>query len=373
MNKEQWHELKDKFLGREKELAKYVFEMDPDDIVDFDQARVKGNMVENISKYEAQFIHGVPQHAPISVILNVNGKTATCMDGTTRAKAKQRAKKVQPNQKILVSTYHHVVEGFNHDDWDDFQDQANDHDGAQPATDEDMKARLWERVGSGRLQQVLQQRLGNSYPDTSTHEGLKEFVKEAGIWAKETLFKNSSRTALWFENKILEAVNQKSSGPTKMVTRTTEEALQFYTNYGGTNYTNTGGDVKIISNGEKVAEVVGSSRIANWSVGSLCTYAANLGEAEGLFTLILNYTTTELKGLNAEKLNKKREQDTSTFLSRRNLFSPSGLKVRVVALPQVSQDKGLIKVFHDETKGIVFSPSELKEEGNVQKQLSLVV
>jgi hypothetical protein len=345
--------------------------MDPDDIVDFDQARIKGNMVENIKKYESQFIHGVPQHAPISIILDVNGKTATCMDGTTRAKAKQRAKKVKPSQKILVSTYHHVVEGFNRDDWDDFQDQANDHDGAQPATDEDMQSRILERVESGRLQQVLQQLLGSSYPDTSTAEGLKTFAEQGGIWAKDTLFKNSSRTGLWFENRIFKAICEKASGPTKMITRTTEEALQFYSNYGDTNYVNTSGNVRVVSAGEKVAEVVQSARIPNWSVGSLCTYAANLGDEDGTFTLLLNYTTTELKGLDAKKLDRKREEDTKVFLTRRKLFKDSGLKVRVVACPQCPEDRGLIKIMHDETKGVSFSFS--KRKGMAKEQIALAI
>ena len=49
MNKEQWHELRDKFLGREEELNKYVFEMDPDDIVDFSSFK-KG--IQILKKYK---------------------------------------------------------------------------------------------------------------------------------------------------------------------------------------------------------------------------------------------------------------------------------------------------------------------------------
>ena len=298
MKKEQWLELQIKFIGREEELKEYIFEMDPDDITEFDQARVKGNN-----------------------------------------------------------------ENYNRDKWDDHQDQANDHDGAQPATEEDMEARILERLESGRLERVLKEKLSQTYPDTATSEGLAAFAKEGGIWAKETLFRNSSKTAKWFENRIFKSICTKAKGPTRMITRTTEECLNFYSNYGGTSYNNVGtGNVQTISGNEKASEAAQSTRIPIFNVGALCTFAVN--NSSGLFTLILNYTTTELKGLDKKKLDSKRKNDCRVFLARYNLFEKSGFKVRVIAMPQCSEDKGTIATLYDERVEVSFdfSKAERKKE-----------
>ncbi len=369
MKKEQWLELKDKFVGREKEMEKYFFYIDPDQVVEFDQMRVKGNLTKNINTYETQFLAGNPQYAPISVVPSINGETYKCMDGTTRAKAKQRAKKLDSTQKLWVSTYHHDVENYNDDLWDDFQDQANDHDGAQPATEEDMKSRIVDRIDSGRLERVLKEILGSNYPDTQTPEGLAIFAKEGGKWAKETLFMNSSRTALWFENKIFDVINKKSQGPTRMVTYTTEECLNFYSNNGKTGYSNVGtGNVQVVSANEKASEVVQSGRIPIFNVGALCTFAIN--HPDGLFTLVLNYSSTELKGLNKEKLDAKRRNDAAIFLRRYGLFKKCDFKVRIVAMPQCSADKGKIEVIYDERVEIAF---DLSTAGKKKQQMSMTI
>tara|TARA_R110000822_G_scaffold63045_2_gene155141 strand:+ start:1948 stop:3060 length:1113 start_codon:yes stop_codon:yes gene_type:complete len=370
MKKEQWTELKERFSGREDQLKTYVFEMDPDDITEFSQARIKGNMIENIAKYETQFLTGVVQLAPISVIPSVDGKTAKCMDGTTRTKAKQRAKKVDNTQKILVSTYHHVVEGFCGDDWDDFKDQANDHDGAQPATDEDMLASILGRVKSGRLARILKTTLGNNYPDTTTPEGLSAFAKEGAEWAKKTLYKNSSRTSKWFANRIFKHISANSAGPTKMTTRTTEECLDFYSNYGGTKYNNLGtGNVQTVSGDEKVSEVKESHRISVFNAAAMLTFA--LSNKGGLFTVTLNYTSTELRGLDKDKLDQKRRNDTKSLSDRWKLLKDNTIDLRVVSVPQVANDKQQVQVHYDSRQNGTIKL--LGPQGEKKEQMSMAI
>jgi hypothetical protein len=112
-------------------------------------------------------------------------------DGVTRGKAKKKALLTDSSQKVLVSTFIHDTQGFSNDDWEDFQDSSNDHEGSSPSTELDMLDAMKRRLDSGRLAREVASRNNGIALDPNKAEEVDEFVTPR--WSS-IFFKRSSLT-----------------------------------------------------------------------------------------------------------------------------------------------------------------------------------
>ncbi len=237
MNEQQYKNFK--AIHGEKNVTKYEKWVHPDDLVEFDQvARVKGNLQDMINRYAGQFTQGVPQRTPVTVLPTGAGNNKYCVkDGVTRGKAKKKALLTDPDQKVLISTFIHDTQGFSNDDWEDFQDSSNDHEGSSPSTELDMLDAMKRRLSSGRLSREVALRNNGVALDPSKAEEVDGFVKLAGEYFLQKIFPNSGRTRVYFSNRITKLVMKDAGGTDKLKTYETEDLIKEYEQLGGTGYT----------------------------------------------------------------------------------------------------------------------------------------
>jgi hypothetical protein len=237
LNEQQYKNFK--AIHGEKNVTKYEKWVHPDELVEFDQvARVKGNLQDMINRYAGQFTQGVIQRTPITVIPTGAGNNKYCVkDGVTRGKAKKKALLTDPCQMVLISTFIHDTQGFSNDDWEDFQDSSNDHEGSSPSTELDMLDAMKRRLDSGRLAREVALRNNGVTLDPSKSEEVDDFVRLAGEFFVEKIFPNSGRTRIYFSNRITKLVMKDAGGTDKLKTHETEDLIKAYEQLGGTGYT----------------------------------------------------------------------------------------------------------------------------------------
>lgn len=271
---------------------KYVFEIDPEHIVQWDQARVKGDNQKTYNNYLGQFLNGNKQLAPCSVVPLGNGKFL-CRDGTTRAKAKKVANLTVP-QKTLVSTFQHAVLHFAKEDWDDFQDAANDHPGAARSTDLDIEARIEERVKSGAYHSIYKKQTGKDL-NINDSESVKTFIDVAGKHAAN-LNENAGRELVWFKNRVEKFLLKHSISNSGITTYNDGELVKSYKDIGGTKW--SGNSIKDDQGGEHLFVLRRITNINPNLYGALVNHISCHPATED-FTVILSFT---------DVLKKKKEE-----------------------------------------------------------------
>jgi len=227
--------------------------VDPDEIQDFNQkARINGNQQNNIARYTSQFLNGTEQEVPISLRAN------TCMDGTTRLKAKQAVKKVDKNQKVLVSRFQQKVLQFSDDEWEDFQDSANDHLGDTPATDADMEGATLRRINNGRIFNIVNK--GRTVPldPEKNSEDLEPYANAAAKYMKEDIYPRSARTERWFYNRIEKALSKPINQKLGRITYSVVDNVRYYRDSQHSSW--DGADSKAISYNEHLIVINSKSR-----------------------------------------------------------------------------------------------------------------
>jgi len=288
MNKEQFRELNE--IYGDEFVKKHCKWVNPSELIEFDQrARVKGDLQAKVNKYCGQFLKNKPQKAPISVVRQKSGYIVK--DGVTRGRAKQNAHAFDPTQKVFISTFHHDVFGYGADQWEDFQDISNDHDGEEPNTEADMKAGVERRVKSGRLDKIVQDR--NAGERIDYNENLVEYAKIGGKYFADYLYSNAGKTWVYFSNRIKRALKDSGSFVSKITTYTDINLQKLYTDLGGTAYAGLGGSFKDISNNERVFVLRSNGRIAPNLYGSLVQHVLNNPGAA--FTVLISYDSVNSK------------------------------------------------------------------------------
>lgn len=274
----------------EQIVRKYFKWVDPTTLIKFDQtARVKGDLQDKVNRYTQQFLGGVVQEVPISVIPLPDGEIVK--DGVTRGRGKQGAHAVDPTQKVLVSTFHHDVLGYGADEWEDFQDKSNDHLGETESSEADMKHAVERRIKSGRLDHIVKAANGGTPIDCNLD--LSEYAKVGGKYFKDELFKNSGKTWKWFSNRIKDTLKKSGKLTTRIVTHTASELQKLYVDTGATNYAGTKGDFKNISGNERVFVLRDNGRFNPNLYGSLIAHILNSPNTD--FTVLIAYDRTEDK------------------------------------------------------------------------------
>ena len=96
-----------------------------------------------------------------------------------------------------------------------------------------------------------------------------------------------------------------------------------------------------------------------------------LSNKGGLFTVTLNYTSTELRGLDKDKLDQKRRNDTKSLSDRWKLLKDNTIDLRVVSVPQVANDKQQVQVHYDSRQNGTIKL--LGPQGEKKEQMSMAI
>jgi hypothetical protein len=259
-------------------------------LIKFDQgARVKGDLQDKVNRYTQQFLGGVPQEAPISVV-PLNGGYVV-KDGVTRGRGKQGARVVDATQKVLVSDFHHDRLSYGADEWEDFQDKSNDHLGETENSEADMKHAVEKRILSARLDHLVKAANGGTPVDYDND--LSEYAKVGGRWFKDELFTNSGKTWVWFSNRIKDTLAKAGKLTTSIDTYTAADLQKLYVDTGGTNYAGIKGDFKHISGNERVFVLRNNGRWHPNLGGSLTGHLRNSPNTD--YTILIAYDRVAAK------------------------------------------------------------------------------
>ena len=285
MKLEQHHAYKLQF-GPQYE--KYVFEIDPGHIVQWSQARVKGDNQKTYNKYLGQFLNGKEQLAPLSVVPLGNGKFAV-YDGTTRGKAKMVANETVP-QKTLVSTFQHAVLQFGKEEWEDFQDLANDHVGGASSTELDIESRIEDRVKNGTYDSLYKKQTGLDL-DLGDSNSVKAFLTVAATHAAN-LNENAGHELVWFKNRIEKFLLKHKKKTSPVTTYNDDEIVKSYKDLGGTKW--SGRSIKDDTGSEHLFVLRRITNINPNLYGALVNHIAEHPNTD--FTVVLSFTDVLKRG-----------------------------------------------------------------------------
>lgn len=195
MNKNEFQTLNSTVPSFEK----YLKEVRIEDIV-FDkynsQIRKDGHVTKKVPTM-AEGIRNGRTGPPPSVRDLPNGKSEL-KDGATRVLANQAA----GNDTIVVSTYHDQTQGFDEDQWYDWQCVQNDHPPSTPNSLPDIQSQIQHRIDKG----ICERKVGFKYAQ-DPERWLSEVVTYlCGVYANsglsKTKLKNMLKTALGGEISV---------------------------------------------------------------------------------------------------------------------------------------------------------------------------
>jgi len=335
------------YLKYKKSYGKKVVEancqwIDPANLVEFDQiARIKGDLQDNIDRYTGQFLNGIEQETPISVIPldSTNGKQMLIVkDGVTRGRAKQNAQLSDPNQRVYVSLFQHNILSFGAEEWEDFQDSSNDHLGAQPSTENDLLAAIERRIVTGRLNRIVKDRNNNVALDPSDPNELTKYAEIGGKYFCEKIFPNAGRTWKFYSNRIIKALKGSANYVAQVATHTDADLQKEYTDLGGTAYQAGGGSWNQTSGNEHVFRLRDNKRIAPNLYGSLVQHQINNPNAD--FTVLLDYDNVMSK--EDKDIIADRNVAVASIIKGVQIINPT-FKVFIKSAYQIQQDpKGFV-------------------------------
>jgi hypothetical protein len=329
MNRDKMKELIDE-LG-ETVFNNYVMEVDPSVILGTDQkARLKGDRVKMITKYTGQFLNGVEQEAPVSVMRMGNGYKV--MDGITRYRAKVKAHQKDPTQKLKISTIFQDCFDYDTEQWEDHQDAMNDHVGSQCASKEDMESAIDRRFKSGRLDRIVKEQNGGVSISPADH--LDTYSLIAARWIRETLYPNSGKNVTFFKNRVKKAVKSSGNYHARITTYDRAHLQKKYSDAGGTEYSRYDGDLSYISGNERIFYIQEPAQLTPNVLGALWPHDVNHPGAD--FTLL--FAPTNVDKLSDNDIKEKRK----TLQAKLNdLEVSSRVKCRVVVKTpnQIDSDK----------------------------------
>lgn len=329
MNREKMKELVEE-LGQD-EFDSYVREIDPGLIVDFDQkARIKGDRVKMIGKYAGQFLHGVEQEAPVSVIRRGDGYVVK--DGITRTRAKQKARQKDPTQKLKISTIFQDWFDYDTEQWEDHQDNMNDFVGNQAATKEDMESAIDRRYKSGRLDRIVKEQ--NNGVSISPTDNLDTYSLIAARWIRETLYPKSGKNVNFFKNRVKQSVKSSANYQSRITTYDRTHLQKYYSDVGGTEYSRYDGDLGQLSGNERIFYINEPGQLTPNVLGALWPHDVN--HADSNFTIL--FAPSNVDKLSDDDIKEKRK----TLQAKLNdLEVTSRVKCRVNAKTpdQIDSDK----------------------------------
>ena len=343
MNEQQYLKYK-KSYGKEVVEANCQW-IDPANLVEFDQiARIKGDLQDNIDRYTGQFLNGIEQETPISVIPldSTNGEQMYIVkDGVTRGRAKQNAQLSDPNQQVYISVFQHNILGFGAEEWEDFQDSSNDHLGAQPSTENDLIAAIQRRIVSGRLNRIVKDRNNNVALDPSDPNELAQYAEIGGKYFCEEIFSNAGRTWKFYSNRIIKALEGSVNFVARVVPHTDADTQKEYTDLGGTAYQAVGGRWNQTSGNEHVFRLRDNQRIAPNLYGSLVQHQINKPHVD--FTVILDYDKVMTK--HDKDIIADRKVAVASIIKAVEIINPT-FKVFIKSAYQIQQDpKGFVTLW----------------------------
>tara|TARA_R110000796_G_scaffold247075_1_gene372293 strand:+ start:26 stop:1006 length:981 start_codon:yes stop_codon:yes gene_type:complete len=186
------------------------------------QTRQNGHAVARVPAYKEVYESHEPEKAPFppaDIVHLPNQDKYQLKDGCTRTLAAQEASK-----PILVSDYYDKL-GWNTDQWDDYQSEANDHNLSSPNTEEDIKHKIKKQIQHGRIKRLL----GHGYKN---HEN--DFVEGASKHFRYKLFKNSGKSLEWFRRRVRSALEPQTLVEYENYTKTTAfEFMKLRENFNG--------------------------------------------------------------------------------------------------------------------------------------------
>tara|TARA_R100001440_G_scaffold51460_1_gene71423 strand:- start:186 stop:1286 length:1101 start_codon:yes stop_codon:yes gene_type:complete len=363
LREQQYNEFLEQFADAFEKYDKWV---DPKSLLKFDQeARVKGDYQNNVKKYSGQFMNGTEQRIPISVVPLGDGYIVK--DGVTRGKAKQIAKREDPEQLILVNTFCHEVLHFTKDDWDDFQDQANDHPGAMPSTEQDLKNAVQKRFQTGRLDTIICNQNNNVKLDYNNKSEINQYCELGGRWFIETLFPNSGYTWKWFSNQIKACISEFGKLVSPVKTYGDTEIKKVYTDQGGTKYSSNSKSMNEISGNEKLFTIRDNSRISPNLYGAFMKHLQSNPSVD--YTVMISYTNV-LDKEDADII-EARDAAVESIKELLDMLKPEFLEKLTFSVKHMSQlstdNSGVTTMYTLKGKHSSASPTP------VQQQLSLQV
>jgi hypothetical protein len=344
MNEQQYKSLK--AVHGETNVRKYEKWVHPDDLIEFDQlARVKGNLQEMINRYAGQFLQGVVQRTPLTVVPTGAGNDKYCVkDGVTRGKAKKKALLTDPDQKVLISTFISETQGFSADDWEDFQDSSNDHEGTSPSTELDMLDAMKRRLDSGRLAREVALRNNGTALDPTNKDEVDKFIQISGEFFRSKIFPNSGRTRLYFSNRITKLLMSGSKGTDRIRTYETEDLIKDYEQLGGTGYTKETYKEfgKSSTTPESVYHLTENSRVQENLYGKYMRHYFTNPDND--FTVVVSYHGTKLLTKDGEQVAKDRQ--TAVALMER-LYKTVPISGRFT----IKSSRQILKGEHEDKRG----------------------
>jgi len=349
MNRAQMKDLFDTY--GEANVRKHFKWVDPSELIDFDQkARVKGDLQDKVKRYTQQFLAGKDQEVPCSTVPLPGGYIVK--DGVCRGRGKQGAFAVDPNQKVLISTFHHDVMNYGADEWEDLQDSSNDHLGETENSENDLKGAVQRRIKSARLDTIVKANNGGIPIDYNVD--LDNYARVGGEYFKDELFPNCGHTWKWFSNRIKDVLSKSGKLVASIKTYTESDLQKEYAAHGGTAYAGTGGNFKNINNNERVFVLRENGRLNPNLYGSLLAHILN--NPNSIFTVLIAYDRVETKE-DADIITDRKEA-TLAVKNVVKLLSQS-CTVNVVSPEQIGTDPKGIKV-HWTNKTKVIRRSTLK-------------
>jgi hypothetical protein len=316
-------------------FAKYNKWVDPDELLQFDQkARIKGDLQTNIQRYAGQFLNGVSQKTPISVVPIPGSSGYRVVDGVTRGRAKQIAKNDDSAQKVYVNTFCHEVLNFTSEQWEDFQDSANDHLGAQSSTEDDIKGAVQRRIKSGRLDVIVKAENGGLRLDPTDPQEVRKYAELGGKWFVREIFPNCGKGWVCFKNEIVRSLSCSVKYVKKIKTHTDKDLQKMYVDLGRTPYDLTGGVFNKISNNEAVFVVRNNNRINPNLYGSLIHHLLNNPSVD--YTVMINYNRVLTKG--DSEISSDRNEVVSSVKSMLSLLPKLSLRITVKSVEQIDSD-----------------------------------
>jgi hypothetical protein len=344
MNEQQYNNL---FRIHGKAFKNYNKWVDPDCLLEFDQkARVKGDLQTNIERYTGQFLNGVAQNIPVSVVPIPGSNGYRVHDGVTRGRAKQLAKPHDATQEVLINTYCHEVLCFTAEQWEDFQDSANDHLGAQASTDNDLKGAVQKRIDSGRMDSIVKGENNGIRLDPTNPKEVTQYSDLGGKWFANEIFPNSGRRWTYFRNEIKRCLKGSVKYVTKIKTHTDKDLQKSYSDLGGTSYGLTSGTFNKISNNERVFVLRSNDRVAPNLYGSFVQHVINNPSAD--FTILINYDKVLSK--EDDDITSDRNEVVSSVAKMFNLISNVSCKVTVKSPDQITSDPAGFQILWDSNR-----------------------
>ncbi len=327
-----------------------IEEIDPGDVKSFNQrARVNGNQQNNISRYTQQFLNGTEQKIPVSL------RGSECMEGTSRAKSKQQAHRADKKQRLKATNYMHEVLGWTDEEWEEFQDNANDHAGNSPATDDDMEAAVERRIQNHRMDTIVKNVTGKILNPRKKPEDLEEYVEAAGRYMKENVFPKSPRTNVWFKNRVRDFLKNDVNKVSSRKTYTPVDNAKFFRDSGHSKW--SGHSTATVDKNEHLIVINSKSKFDPNISGALTHQVREYPHIKQTVAISLS----NLTGLSDSDIDKIR-QDIVTLVKRTVAMFKNPPNVQVVSFHQKASDS------HGVT--LLWDSKEEQQEEDVKRMIS---